>query len=95
MVRPFSSHELLMTPVTSQTNGADLRNRPADRSLTAGATALRRTTAEALQRNTPRASSVAFLLRRQERPTLLALDLSGHPLAQSIDVRPHGPGDLR
>ena len=34
-------------------------------------------------------SSVAFLLRRQERPTLLALDLSGHPLAQSIDIRPH------
>jgi hypothetical protein len=54
-----------------------------------GATALRRAIAEALQRNTPRASSVAFLLRRQERPTLLALDLSGHPLAQSIDVRPH------
>src|SRR5450759_2089737 len=54
-----------------------------------GATALRLAIAEALQRNTPRASSVAFLLRRQERPTLLALDLSGHPLAQSIDVRPH------
>ncbi|MCX6926935.1 MAG: IS21 family transposase [Verrucomicrobia bacterium] len=54
-----------------------------------GATALRRAIAEALQRNTPRASSVAFLLRRHQRPTLLALDLSGHPLAQSIDVRPH------
>jgi transposase len=54
-----------------------------------GATALRRAIVEALQRNTPRASSVAFLLRRQQRPTLLALDLSGHPLAQSIDVRPH------
>src|ERR1035438_7676004 len=54
-----------------------------------GAAALRRAIVEALQRNTPRASSVAFLLRREGRPTLLALDLSGHPLAQSIDVRPH------
>ena len=54
-----------------------------------GAAALRRAIAEALQRNTPRASSVAFLLRRQPRPTLLALDLSRHPQAQSLDVRPH------
>jgi transposase len=54
-----------------------------------GATALRHAIAEALLRNTPRASSVAFLLRREGRHTLLALDLSGHPLAQSIDVRPH------
>jgi hypothetical protein len=54
-----------------------------------GATALRRAIVEALQRNTPRASSVAFLLRRQPRPTLLALDLSPHPQAQSLDVRPH------
>ena len=54
-----------------------------------GATALRRAIAEALQRNTPRASSVAFLLRRQPRPTPLSLDLSHHPHAQSLDIRPH------
>jgi hypothetical protein len=54
-----------------------------------GPTALRRATIEALERNTPRASSVAFLLRRQPRPTQLALDLSRHPQAQSIEVRPH------
>jgi transposase len=54
-----------------------------------GAAALRRAITEALERNTPRASSVAFLLRRQARPTLLAVDLSRHPQAQSLDVRPH------
>jgi len=54
-----------------------------------GATALRRAIVEALQRNTPRASSVAFLLRRQPRSHPLALDLSRHPQAQSVDVRPH------
>jgi transposase len=54
-----------------------------------GPTVLRRAIGEALQRNTPRASSVAFLLRRQPRPTQLALDLSRYPLAQEIDVRPH------
>ena len=54
-----------------------------------GAAALRRAIAEALQRNTPRASSVAFLLRRQPRSTLPAVDLSRHPQAQSLDVRPH------
>jgi hypothetical protein len=54
-----------------------------------GAAALRRSITEALQRNTPRASSVAFLLRRQARPTPLAVDLSRHPQAQSLDVRPH------
>jgi hypothetical protein len=32
---------------------------------------------------------VAFLLRRQPRFTPLALDLSRHPQAQSLDVRPH------
>jgi hypothetical protein len=43
-----------------------------------------------LERNTPRASSVAFLLRRQQRSTpRLAVDLSRHPEAQSIEVRPH------
>jgi hypothetical protein len=54
-----------------------------------GTAALRGAVVEALQRNTPRASSVAFLLRRQPRSTPLALDLSHHPQAQSLDIRPH------
>ena len=58
-----------------------------------GATALRRAICEALDRNTPRASSVAFLLRRQQRsassPTPLKVDLSRHPEAQAIEVKPH------
>jgi transposase len=54
-----------------------------------GPAALRRAIVEALERNTPRACSVAFLLRRHPRPARVALDLSGHPQAQSIDVRPH------
>lgn len=47
-----------------------------------GAAALRRAVREALDQNTPRASSVAFLLRRQQRvastPTRLLVDLSHH-----------------
>jgi hypothetical protein len=54
-----------------------------------GAAALQRAVREALERGTPRASSVAFLLRRHPRQTLLAVDLSRHPQAQIIDVRPH------
>ena len=54
-----------------------------------GATALRRAIVEVLQRNTPRASSVAFLLRRHPRRAQPSLDLSHHPEAQSVDVRPH------
>ena len=55
-----------------------------------GVAALRRAVREALERNTPRASSVAFLLRRQNRSTPLpALDLSRHPEAQALEVRPH------
>lgn len=54
-----------------------------------GRVALRRAIVEALARDTPRACSVAFLLHRQPRPRRVALDLSGHPQAQSIDVRPH------
>ena len=54
-----------------------------------GAAALRRAVIEAMQRNTPRASSVAFLLRRRPAVHMLAVDLSHHPLAQSVDVRPH------
>lgn len=54
-----------------------------------GPTALRRAMVEALDRHTPRASSVAFLLQRKPRPARLALDLSHHPEAQSVEVRPH------
>ena len=54
-----------------------------------GPAAFRRAIREALERNTPRACSVAFLLRRQTRPPRVALDLSHHPQAQSVDVRPH------
>lgn len=54
-----------------------------------GASALRRAIVEALDRSTPRATSVAFLLRRQPRATPVVLDLSRHPHAQSLDVRPH------
>jgi transposase len=54
-----------------------------------GATALRRAINEALERSTPRADSVAFLLRRHPRSMPLALDLSRHPQAQTVDVRPH------
>jgi hypothetical protein len=55
-----------------------------------GAPALRCAVAEALARDTPRASSVAFLLRKQGRAApLLAIDLSRHPQAQAVEVRPH------
>jgi len=55
-----------------------------------GAAALRRAIHEALERNTPRASSVAFLLRRHSRAasTPAPVDLSRYPQAQSIEVRP-------
>jgi transposase len=54
-----------------------------------GAAALRRAVGEALQRNTPRASAVAFLLRRQPPQNRLVVDLSRHPQAEAVDVRPH------
>jgi len=58
-----------------------------------GAAALRRAVCEALERNTPRASSVAFLLRKHQRcansTAPVPVDLSRHPEAQAIDVRPH------
>jgi len=54
-----------------------------------GAAALQRAVREALERDTPRASSVAFLLRRQPPPALPAVDLSRYPETQTIDVRPH------
>jgi hypothetical protein len=55
-----------------------------------GAAAFRRAIREALERNTPRASSVAFLLGKQQRSTTapLAVDLSRHPAAQAVQVRP-------
>lgn len=54
-----------------------------------GPAAFRRAIAEALERHTPRASSVAFLLRRQPRTAPVVVDLSRHPEAQAIEVRPH------
>ena len=54
-----------------------------------GPAALSRAIREALERNTPRASSVAFLLRRQPRSLRPPLDLSRHPQAESIHIRPH------
>jgi transposase len=55
-----------------------------------GAPAFRLAVAEALARGTPRASSVAFVLRKQKRPAPPpAVDLSRHPRAQAVDVRPH------
>lgn len=54
-----------------------------------GATALQKAVREALERGTPRAYSVAFLLRREPRTAPMHVDLSGHPQAQAIDVRPH------
>ena len=61
-----------------------------------GAAALRRAIREALERNTPRASSVAFLLRRQPRSTAaVAVDLSHHPRGPGPRRPPSRSGDLR
>lgn len=55
-----------------------------------GAASMRRAVTEALKRDTPRASSVAFLLRRQAVPASPSpVDLSRHPQAQAVDVQPH------
>jgi hypothetical protein len=56
-----------------------------------GVEALRRAIREALERDTPRASSVAFLLRQQaaSASTPPPVDLSRHPEAQAIDLVPH------
>jgi transposase len=60
---------------------------------TYGAAELRRAIQEALERNTPRASSVAFILSRrqrsQQRTAPPPVDLSHHPELQSLDVTPH------
>jgi transposase len=54
-----------------------------------GEAALRRAVHEAIERNTPRAASVAFLLRQRHRTAPLPLDLSRHPQAQNLNVRSH------
>jgi transposase len=58
-----------------------------------GAAELRCAIQEALERNTPRASSVAFILSRRQRAqqctTPPPVDLSRHPEMQSLDVIPH------
>jgi hypothetical protein len=60
---------------------------------TYGREALHSAIREALERNTPRASSVAFLLRKQQRTTqrsaLPPVDLSHHPELESLEVQPH------
>jgi len=59
-----------------------------------GAAELRAAVREALERKTPRASSVAFLLRRRRRtePSRtrpLPVDLSRHPELEGLSVTPH------
>src|SRR5438876_1219569 len=60
---------------------------------TYGAAELRSAVREALERNTPRASSVAFILSRRQRSQQhtapIPVDLSRHPELQSLDVTPH------
>lgn len=60
---------------------------------TYGASELRSAIQEALERNTPRASSVAFILSRRQRSkqssALTPVDLSRHPELQSLEVTPH------
>jgi len=58
-----------------------------------GASELRGAVREALQRNTPRASSVAFILnkrlRSRNRPMPAAVDLSHRPDLDNLSVAPH------
>jgi hypothetical protein len=58
-----------------------------------GAAELRTAIREALERNTPRASSVAFILSRRQRSkqssVLTPVDLSRHPELQALEVTPH------
>ncbi|MGA3346297.1 MAG: hypothetical protein ABSC76_15655 [Terracidiphilus sp.] len=54
-----------------------------------GARAMRGAVGEALERNTPRAASVEFLLRQSHRSAPLPLDLRRHPQAENVEVRPH------
>lgn len=59
---------------------------------TYGAAEVRSAVREALERSTPRASSVAFLLSKRQRsrqhPAPPPVDLSRHPDLQSLDVQP-------
>jgi hypothetical protein len=52
---------------------------------------LRRAIRQALERDTPRASSVALLLRQQSHSagSPPPVDLSRYPEAQAIDIQPH------
>ena len=58
-----------------------------------GARELRAAVCEALERKTPRASSVAFILnqrhRSSKRQTLSPVDLSRHPELENLSVTPH------
>lgn len=58
-----------------------------------GARDLRAAICEALDRKTPRASSVAFILNQRRRSnkkrTLLPVDLSRHPELENLSVTPH------
>jgi len=60
---------------------------------TYGAVELRSAIHEALERSTPRASSVAFILSRRQRSRQntapIPVDLSRHPEFESLDVIPH------
>jgi transposase len=60
-----------------------------------GAAELRAAIREALERNTPRASSVAFILNRRQRLSRrrspVPVDLSRRPDLADIDVQPHNP----
>jgi len=60
---------------------------------TYGAAELRSAIHEALERSTPRASSVAFILSRRQRSRQntapIPVDLSRHPELESLDVIPH------
>jgi hypothetical protein len=60
-----------------------------------GAAELRVAMIEALQRNTPRATSVAFILNRRRRLSRrrapILVDLSRRPDLADIDIKPHSP----
>jgi transposase len=60
-----------------------------------GPAELRAAIAEALERNTPRASSVAFILnkrrRRSRRQPLVPVDLSRRPDLAEVNIKPHDP----
>ncbi len=57
-----------------------------------GAEPVRSALREALERGTPRASSVAFLLNRRRTSAPLPVDLSRRPELADLHVQPHDPG---